>query len=83
MTEQQSADQLRPDEEINKPNQPGSQSSSGMSNRVDDQLVEAMERDKLRRGEPLDVTPEGLGNDARPESPIGRSPEAATGPIQD
>ncbi len=84
MNEQQTgAEQPRPDAAINQSNQPGSQSSSGMTDRIDDQLVEALEREKQRRGEPLDVTPEALNGTAQPDSPVGRSPEAATGPIQD
>ncbi|MCC3159562.1 hypothetical protein LJ737_20135 [Hymenobacter sp. 15J16-1T3B] len=71
------ADQPRPDAEINRANEPGSQSSSGMSSRVDDALVDALEREKKQRGEPLDISEESLG------SPIGRSPEASTGPVQD
>jgi hypothetical protein len=88
----QPANQARPDAELNNSNKPGSQSSSGMSNRLDDALVEAHERDKQRRGEPLDVSAEALGDapaagaadpDAPAGSPLGRSPEAATGPVQD
>ncbi|GAB3840153.1 hypothetical protein [Hymenobacter jeollabukensis] len=76
-----SADQPRPDAEINRANEPGSQSSSGMSNRIDDALVDALERDKKQRGEPLDITEETLKSSVG--SPIGRSPEASTGPVQD
>ncbi|RTQ47726.1 hypothetical protein EJV47_17550 [Hymenobacter gummosus] len=80
MTEQQpAADQLRPDAKITPSTEPGSQSSSGMSSRLDDALVEAHEREKLRRGEPSDVSEESLNAG----SPIGRSPEASTGPVQD
>ncbi|OON68586.1 hypothetical protein [Hymenobacter sp. CRA2] len=86
MTEpQNTADQPRPDAELNKSNEPGSQSSSGMSNQLDDALVEAHERDKQRRGEPLDVTPEAFGGQAEQagDSPLGRNPEATTGPVVD
>ncbi|GAB2947510.1 hypothetical protein GCM10027048_10570 [Hymenobacter coalescens] len=82
-TSQPNADQPRPDAEINAQNKPGSQSSSGMSDQLDDALVEAHEREKQRRGEPLDVSEETLGDSSEPGSPIGRSPEASTGPVQD
>ncbi|RAK63508.1 hypothetical protein [Hymenobacter edaphi] len=75
------ADQPQPDAEINRANEPGSQSSSGMSNRYDDALVDALEREKQQRGEPLDISEDSL-NTAE-GSPIGRSPEASTGPVQD
>ena len=76
-----SADQLRPDAEISPATEPGSQSSSGMSNRLDDALVEAQQREKKQNGEPLDIAEEHLDSPAG--SPIGRSPEASTGPVQD
>lgn len=76
-----SADQPQPDAKITPATEPGSQSSSGMSNRLDDALVDALERKKMRKGEPLDISEEGLGAPAG--SPLGRSPEASTGPVQD
>ncbi|AYA35910.1 hypothetical protein D3Y59_01890 [Hymenobacter oligotrophus] len=80
-------------------NTPGSQSSSGMSNQINDSLVDAMEREKLQRGEDLDVSADALGGlagnqpkgsateqnrfDQQPGSPINRDPEATTGPVVD
>lgn len=78
MTEPQSpADQLRPDAPITPSNEPGSQSSSGMSTSINDALVDALEREKRKRGEPLDI------EEDKPGSPINRSPEASTGPVQE
>jgi hypothetical protein len=81
-------------EELQAANQPGSQSSSGMSSDINDSLVEAYEREKQQKGEPLDVAPESLGanftaqsseqtGDADRNSPINRNPEATTGPVTD
>ncbi|UYZ59589.1 hypothetical protein [Hymenobacter latericus] len=76
-------------------NTPGSQSSSGMSDQINDSLVEALEREKLQRGEDLDVPADALGGvannqaqgrateDNQPGSPINRDPEATTGPVID
>ncbi|KUG08415.1 hypothetical protein [Solirubrum puertoriconensis] len=80
-------------------NTPGSQSSSGMSDQINDSLVDAMEREKLQRGEDLDVSADALGGLAnnqpqgsvteqnrdgqQPGSPINRDPEATTGPVVD
>lgn len=72
-----SADETRPDAKLSPATEPGSQSSSGMSSHLDDSLVKALERQKMQRGEPLDISEEDLG------TPLGRNPEATTGPVQD
>ncbi|WP_345224903.1 hypothetical protein [Hymenobacter koreensis] len=63
---------------------PGSQSSSGMSTRTDDALLEAMQREQKRTGQALNA-PDATG-EASPDAahtPINRNPEATTGPVID
>ncbi|KAA9327131.1 hypothetical protein F0P96_18000 [Hymenobacter busanensis] len=65
---------------------PGSQSSSGMSTQTDDSLLDALQREQQAQGQqPIVPAIEAQAtNSAQAESsPLGRNPEATTGPVTD
>lgn len=91
MADQQNNAAAQPDE-LNNTGTPGSQSSSGTTDRINDSLVEAHQREKQERGEKLDVPASALSGavgqdqdakESKPGSPINRDPEATTGPVVD